>query len=100
MALARACARQALSEGLPGGLIYSLKWSRLGIHTTAMVQNPAEPKAVPLSKLKDSFNDGTSITYLEELEERYHKDPSSVDRSWAAFFKNLGEVTAAPTPSA
>lgn len=45
---------------------------------------------VPLSKLKDGFLDGTSSTYLEELEERFHADPSSVDKSWAAFFNNLG----------
>jgi hypothetical protein len=25
---------------------------------------------VPLSKLKDSFNDGTSIAYIEELEQQ------------------------------
>jgi hypothetical protein len=31
-----------------------------------------------------------TVTYLEELEERFHKDPSSVDRSWASFFTNLG----------
>eukprot|EP00877_Chromochloris_zofingiensis_P000629 jgi/Chrzof1/10567/Cz05g03220.t1_OGD[v5.2] len=47
------------------------------------------PKPVPLSKLKDSFNDGTSITYLEELEKRYLSDPKSVDRTWASFFKSL-----------
>ena len=50
----------------------------------------AEPEPVPLSKLKDSFNDGTSVTYLEELEKRYLDDPGSVDRTWASFFKSLG----------
>ena len=45
---------------------------------------------VPLSKLKDGFLDGTSSTYLEELEERYRTDPSSVDKTWASFFNNLG----------
>lgn len=49
----------------------------------------AEPEPVPLSKLKDSFNDATSVTYLEELEKRYHDDPGSVDRTWASFFKSL-----------
>jgi hypothetical protein len=46
---------------------------------------------VPLSKLKDSFNDGTSIAYIEELEQRYKADPSSVDKTWGMFFKALGE---------
>jgi 2-oxoglutarate dehydrogenase complex dehydrogenase (E1) component-like enzyme len=46
---------------------------------------------VPLSKLKDSFNDGTSIAYIEELEQRYKADPSSVDKTWGMFFKAMGE---------
>lgn len=37
-----------------------------------------------------SFLDGTSSTYLEELEERYRADPSSVDKTWASFFNSLG----------
>jgi hypothetical protein len=45
---------------------------------------------VPLSKLKDSFNDGTSIAYIEELEQRYKADPSSVDKTWGMFFKAMG----------
>ncbi len=40
--------------------------------------------------LQDNFLDGTSSTYLEELEERYLSDPSSVDKTWASFFHNLG----------
>lgn len=46
---------------------------------------------MPLSKLKDSFNDGTSIAYIEELEQRYKADPSSVDKTWGMFFKAMGE---------
>jgi 2-oxoglutarate dehydrogenase E1 component len=52
----------------------------------------AEPEPVPLSKLKDSFLDGTSSTYLEELEERYRANPRSVDKSWASFFHSMGET--------
>ena len=55
--------------------------------------NPAfqqHPKPTPLPKLKDNFLDGTSSTYLEEMEERYQKDPSSVDKTWAGFFGSLG----------
>ncbi len=37
-----------------------------------------------------SFLDGTSSTYLEELEERYRADPTSVDKTWASFFNSLG----------
>lgn len=51
-----------------------------------------QPEPVPLSKLKDSFLDGTSSTYLEELEERYRSNPASVDKSWASFFHSMGEA--------
>lgn len=50
----------------------------------------AHPKPVALSKLKDSFLDGTSSTYLEELEQKYRQDPKSVDRTWASFFRSMG----------
>lgn len=63
----------------------------VSLHTSASTLQEAKvPAAVPLSKLKDSFNDGTSITYLEELEKRYKSDPNSVDRTWASFFRSLG----------
>ena len=73
------------------GMVWSSKWAARMVSSTAGVLEPAEPKPVALSKLKDSFNDGTSISYLEELEEKYQKDPSSVDKSWATFFRNMGE---------
>ena len=43
-----------------------------------------------IGDMQDNFLDGTSSTYLEELEERYLSDPSSVDKTWASFFHNLG----------
>lgn len=45
-----------------------------------------DPEPVPISKLYDNFLDGTSSTYLEELERRFQTDPSSVDKTWASFF--------------
>ncbi len=51
---------------------------------------------MPLSKLKDSFLDGTSSTYLEDLEERYRHDPGSVDKSWSSFFRSLGGLPLLP----
>eukprot|EP00197_Chlamydomonas_leiostraca_P002032 CAMPEP_0202857420 /NCGR_PEP_ID=MMETSP1391-20130828/366_1 /ASSEMBLY_ACC=CAM_ASM_000867 /TAXON_ID=1034604 /ORGANISM="Chlamydomonas leiostraca, Strain SAG 11-49" /LENGTH=1038 /DNA_ID=CAMNT_0049536215 /DNA_START=20 /DNA_END=3136 /DNA_ORIENTATION=- len=62
--------------------------SRL-LQTSGNANEPAAPKPVAISKLKDSFNDATSVAYLEELEKRFHKDPKSIDRTWAAFFGNL-----------
>ncbi|BDA47181.1 2-oxoglutarate dehydrogenase, mitochondrial [Coccomyxa sp. Obi] len=64
------------------------------LHTSAVFAAPPDPKPVPLPKLKDSFLDGTSSTYLEELEERYRADPTSVDKSWASFFRSLEQGVA------
>lgn len=61
------------------------------VQSSGGAKDPAHPEPVPLPKLKDSFLDGTSSTYLEELEERYRRDPGSVDRTWASFFKSLGK---------
>ncbi|CAM8929696.1 unnamed protein product [Rhodiola kirilowii] len=47
------------------------------------------PRPVPLSKLTDSFLDGTSSVYLEELQRMWEADPSSVDESWDNFFRNF-----------
>jgi len=38
-----------------------------------------------------SRNTFSAVSYLEELEKRFHEDPASVDRSWGSFFNNLGE---------
>lgn len=61
-----------------------------GVSSSA-AQLAEAPSPVPLKKLKDSFLDGTSSTYLEELEQRYQSDPQSVDKTWASFFRNLGK---------
>lgn len=78
--------RRLARDVVRSGTIYSV--SHL-LHTSTAAAQDAAPKPVPLAKLKDSFNDGTSITYLEEIQKRYHEDPSSVDRSWASFFRSL-----------
>lgn len=69
-----------------------------GLQTSHVLLEPAppSPKPVPLSKLKDSFLDGTSSSYLEELEERYRVNPASVDKTWASFFKSMGEYCGKP----
>lgn len=65
------------------------------VHTSlrrCQQQQVSEGKPVVLSKLKDDFMDGTSSTYLEQLEQQYRADPSTVDRSWAAFFRSMGAL--------
>ena len=66
---------------------------QVGFQGSGSVREPQHPKPVPLSKMKDSFLDGTSSTYLEELEERFRSDPHSVDKTWASFFNSLGTGT-------
>lgn len=73
--------------------VAGLAWQAMalrGLQSTSALLEPA-PKPVPLSKLKDSFLDGTSSTYLEELEERYRANPASVDKTWASFFNSMGK---------
>ena len=60
--------------------------------TSQVASKPPDPQPVPLSKLYDSFLDGTSSSYLEELERRYQEDPNSVDKTWAGFFRHVGEL--------
>jgi hypothetical protein len=89
MALSGAMRRGA--KGLLAGLSGRLagRSEPAVFHTSAVLAAEA-PKPVQLSKLADSFNDATSVSYLEELEKRFHDDPKSIDRTWAAFFTNLG----------
>ncbi|KAJ6837121.1 2-oxoglutarate dehydrogenase, mitochondrial-like [Iris pallida] len=71
-------------------------------HSTAMASKASEstspiPRAVPLSRLTDSFLDGTSSVYLEELQRAWEADPNSVDESWDNFFRNfVGQAATSP----
>lgn len=67
-------------------------------HTTVFKQQAAPvPRAVPLSRLTDSFLDGTSSVYLEELQRAWEADPNSVDESWDNFFRNfVGQASTSP----
>lgn len=69
-----------------------------GFRSTAARPNAAPvPRPVPLSKLTDSFLDGTSSVYLEELQRAWEADPDSVDESWDNFFRNfVGQAATSP----
>jgi 2-oxoglutarate dehydrogenase E1 component len=43
-----------------------------------------------------AFNDG----YVAEMQERFERDPASVDESWRQFFAMAGQLRGAPAPSA
>jgi hypothetical protein len=85
MALRSCAGRLAARLQRPPLPVFAERW----VHGTAKAEQQ-HPKPVPISKMTDSFLDGTSSTYLEELEERYRADPDSVDKSWASFFRSLG----------
>ena len=72
-----------------GGLLGT--WTRLLNSSSCQREPPAVPQPVAMSKLKDSFNDATSVAYLEELERKFNENPSSIDKTWASFFTSLGE---------
>ncbi|GMN57272.1 hypothetical protein TIFTF001_026374 [Ficus carica] len=69
-------------------------------HTTifkSKVQAAPVPHPVPLSRLTDSFLDGTNNVYLEELQRAWEADPNSIDESWDNFFRNfVGQAETSP----
>ncbi|KAH9603701.1 hypothetical protein KSS87_007452 [Heliosperma pusillum] len=70
---------------------------RRAFHSTPFRRAAPVPRAVPLSKLTDSFLDGTSSVYLEALQRDWEADPSSVDESWDNFFRNfVGQAATSP----
>ncbi|KAF9620643.1 hypothetical protein IFM89_013669 [Coptis chinensis] len=67
------------------------------INSKAQAATAPIPRAVPLSRLTDSFLDGSSSVYLEELQRAWEDDPSSVDESWDNFFRNfVGQAATSP----
>lgn len=48
-----------------------------------------KPASVPMRQLSETFIDGTSANYVEEMFAQWQKDPSSVHASWASYFKNV-----------
>lgn len=66
-------------------------------HSTSFKAATPVPRPVPLSRLTDSFLNGTSSVYLEELQRAWEADPNSVDESWDNFFRNfVGQATTSP----
>lgn len=95
--------RRTLSQGGPryyGTRTRVLPSQSRFFHSTVFnskAQTAPVPRPVPLSRLTDSFLDGTSSVYLEELQRAWEADPSSVDESWDNFFRNfVGQATTSP----
>ncbi|MFV0492829.1 MAG: 2-oxoglutarate dehydrogenase E1 component [Pseudorhodobacter sp.] len=47
-----------------------------------------------------SFLDGANADYIDQMAARHAADPASVDASWAAYFKELGEAEQVATAAA
>lgn len=108
MALFRAgssLAKLTITRSLPRAGSYSARRHVLPsenrfFHTTIFKSKPETgpiPRSVPLSRLSDSFLDGTSSVYLEELQRTWETDPNSVDESWDNFFRNFVGQAASST---
>ncbi|XP_019181255.1 PREDICTED: 2-oxoglutarate dehydrogenase, mitochondrial-like [Ipomoea nil] len=91
--VARLAVRRALSQGGSYGVRpHLLPLQHRDLHSSGdrqKAQSSSVPRSVPLSKLSDSFLDGTSSVYLEELQRAWEQDPNSVDESWDNFFRNF-----------
>lgn len=72
-------------------------WQTALFTTSRACDKPPDPEPVAVSKMYDSFLDGTSSSYLEELERKYQEDPNSVDKTWAGFFRHVGRSPMHPT---
>ncbi|KAJ7956097.1 putative 2-oxoglutarate dehydrogenase [Quillaja saponaria] len=102
--IAKHAIRRNLSHG--GSSCYATTRTRIlpaqnrYFHTTVIkskAQTAPVPRPVPLSRLTDSFLDGTSSVYLEELQRAWEADPNSVDESWDNFFRNfVGQASTSP----
>ncbi|KAK4406424.1 hypothetical protein Sango_0648900 [Sesamum angolense] len=67
-------------------------------HTTVFrskTQSAPVPRPVPLSRLTDSFLDGTSSVYLEELQRAWSRIPIALMNHGTIF---LGTLLARPPP--
>ncbi|KAM0030997.1 putative oxoglutarate dehydrogenase (succinyl-transferring) [Helianthus debilis subsp. tardiflorus] len=99
--VAKLAIRRTLSQGVSNvARTRALPSGNRHFHTTISklkAQSAPVPRAVPLSRLTDSFLDGTSSVYLEELQRAWEADPNSVDESWDNFFRNfVGQAATTP----
>ncbi|KAJ0524602.1 putative oxoglutarate dehydrogenase (succinyl-transferring) [Helianthus annuus] len=99
--VAKLAIRRTLSQGVSNAArTRALPSGSRHFHTTiskSKAQSAPVPRAVPLSRLTDSFLDGTSSVYLEELQRAWEADPNSVDESWDNFFRNfVGQAATTP----
>jgi len=82
----------SLSKSLYNSHLNSLHNSNIfSTRTTRISQRSfaSTPQSVPMSNLSESFLDGTSANYVEQMYIQWNKDPSSVHSSWSSYFSNV-----------
>ncbi|KAG2723702.1 hypothetical protein I3843_02G159500 [Carya illinoinensis] len=99
--VAKLAVRRTLSQGGSYATRTRILQSQNRYFHTTVFRSKAQvapvPRPVPLSRLTDSFLDGTSSVYLEELQRAWEADPDSVDESWDNFFRNfVGQAATSP----
>lgn len=62
---------------------------RVELKSTRHFAAASKPQPAPLRSLSETFIDGTSANYVEEMYAKWQADPASVHSSWAAYFKNV-----------
>ena len=63
--------------------------------TARPLQQQLKPRAVPLSQLSETYLDGTSAVYVENLYQEWQQNPEAVPRSWSQLFQAV-EADVAP----
>lgn len=88
------------SSSLTGGA--SSRWYSLTTASRQAAASPTSSSAVPLSRLSETFADGTSGAYVEDMYQAWKRDANSVHASWASYFRSVdagrapGEAFTAP----
>jgi 2-oxoglutarate dehydrogenase E1 component len=80
----------------------SSRWYSLTATWRQAASSSASSSAVPLSRLSETFADGTSGAYVEDMYRAWKRDADSVHASWASYFRSVdagrapGEAFTAP----
>ena len=81
------CSAAALRKWQPITITtHTLGWPQL--HVRHASTGTSAPAPVSIKALSESFLDGTSAVYVEEMYKAWLNDNNSVHKSWDAFFRN------------
>ncbi len=72
-----------------GGSIYRHAGALSTSRSLATPSTSSTPQPVSLKRLSESFLDGTSATYIDDMYLVWKKDPSKVHASWDSYFRSV-----------